>query len=46
MERKADDLDCKKSIVVKSKEVKTGCNLAESSEESYGSLPVMMMIIR
>jgi hypothetical protein len=30
-------LACKKVIVAKSKEVKIGCNLAESSEEGYGS---------
>jgi hypothetical protein len=28
---------CKKIIVAKSKEVKTGCNLAEYSKEGYGS---------
>jgi hypothetical protein len=28
---------CKEDIVVISKEVKTGCNLAKSSEEGYGS---------
>jgi hypothetical protein len=27
----------KQIIVAKSKEVKTGCNLAESSKEGYGS---------
>jgi hypothetical protein len=36
-------------IVAKSKEVKPGCNLAESSKESYGSnravLPMMMMMM-
>jgi hypothetical protein len=39
---------CKQIIVAKSKEVKTGCNLAESSRQGYGSksagLPMMMMI--
>jgi hypothetical protein len=37
--RKADGPCCvkKKIIVVKSKEVKTGSNLAESSKEGYGS---------
>jgi hypothetical protein len=39
---------CKKIIVVKSKEVKTRCNLAESSKEGFGSkeadLPVMMNV--
>jgi hypothetical protein len=38
-----------KIIVTKSKEVKTGCNLAESSKKGYGSkravLPVMMMMM-
>jgi hypothetical protein len=38
---------CKKIIVAKSKEVKTGCNLAESSKEDCGSkrpvLPMMMV---
>jgi hypothetical protein len=40
---------CKKIIVAKSKEVKTGCNLAESCKEGCGSkrdvFPMMMMII-
>jgi hypothetical protein len=39
---------CKK-IVAKSKEVKTGCNLAESSKEAYGSkrdvLPKTIIIV-
>jgi hypothetical protein len=38
---------CKKIIVAKSKEVKPGCNLAESSKEGYGSKRAvfsMMMI--
>jgi hypothetical protein len=50
--RKAYDLALqkkKKNIIAKSKEVKTGCNLAESSKESNGSkravLPMMMMIL-
>jgi hypothetical protein len=48
--RKADGLALlKKFIVAKSKEVKTGCNLAESSKEGCGSkrvvLPIMMMMI-
>jgi hypothetical protein len=34
---------------VKSKEVKTGCNVAESSKEGYGSeravLPMMMVML-
>jgi hypothetical protein len=40
---------CIKIIVTKSKEVKTGCNLAESSKEGCGSnrvvLPMMMMMM-
>jgi hypothetical protein len=28
---------CKKTTVAKSKEVESGCNLAESSKEGYGS---------
>jgi hypothetical protein len=40
---------CKKIIVAKCKEVKTGCNLAESSKEGYGPkrvvLPMMMMMM-
>jgi hypothetical protein len=39
---------CKRIIVAKSKEMKSVSNLAEFSEESYGSkgavLPMMMMI--
>jgi hypothetical protein len=39
----------KKNIVVKSSDVKTGCNLAESSKECCGSkravLPMMMMMM-
>jgi hypothetical protein len=38
---------CKKKIVTKSKEVKTRCNLAESSKEDSSKravLPMMMMI--
>jgi hypothetical protein len=39
---------CKKITVAKSKEVKTACNLAKSSKESYGSKRAVfpMMIIR
>jgi hypothetical protein len=41
------NLLCKNIIAAKSKKVKPGCNLAESSEEGYGSkravLPIMMM---
>jgi hypothetical protein len=40
-------LPCKEIIVAKFKEVKTGCNLAKSSKEGYGSkravLPIMMI---
>jgi hypothetical protein len=40
-------LFCEKNNVAKSKDVKPGCNLAESSKEGYGSeravLPVMMI---
>jgi hypothetical protein len=40
---------CKKIIVAKFKEMKTGCNLVESSKEGYGSkravLPMMMMMM-
>jgi hypothetical protein len=36
-------------IVPKSKEAETGCNLAESSKEAYGSkravLPMMLMMM-
>jgi hypothetical protein len=39
----------KKIIVPKSKEVKIGCNLAESSKEGYGPqravLPMIMMMM-
>jgi hypothetical protein len=39
---------CKKIIGAKFKEVKTGCNLVESSKEDYGSkralLSMMMMM--
>jgi hypothetical protein len=47
--RKADDLAlC--IYVTKCKEVKTRCNLAESSKEGYGSrravLPMMMMMMK
>jgi hypothetical protein len=35
--RKADDQLCKKITVAESRDVKTGCNLAESSTEGYGS---------
>jgi hypothetical protein len=43
------NLICKQITVAKSKEVKTGSNLAESSKEGYGSkrvvLPMMMMMM-
>jgi hypothetical protein len=46
---KDDDLALQRQIIVtKSKEVKIGSNLAESSKEGYGSkialLPIMMMM--
>jgi hypothetical protein len=34
--RKADDLALLRNIVTKSKELKTGSNMAEFSEEGYG----------
>jgi hypothetical protein len=41
---------CDKITVAKSKEVKTGFNLAETSKEGYGSrravLPMMMLMIK
>jgi hypothetical protein len=41
---------CIKIIVAKCKELKTGCNLNESSKEGYGSkravLPMIMMMYR
>jgi hypothetical protein len=37
---------CKKNIVAISKEVKTGCNLAEFSMKGYGSkMAVLMMMM-
>jgi hypothetical protein len=37
---------CKKNTVAKSKEVKTGCNLAESSKEDCGSKrPVLLLMM-
>jgi hypothetical protein len=37
---------CKKIIVAKPKEVKTGCNLAESSKEGHGlKMAVLLMIM-
>jgi hypothetical protein len=49
VERKTDELALQlKNIVAKSKDVKTGSNLAESSEEVCGSnravLPILMMM--
>jgi hypothetical protein len=42
-------LNCKTIIVANSKEVKTGSNLAESSEEGHGLkrtvLPMMLMAV-
>jgi hypothetical protein len=42
-------LFCKQIIVTKSKDVKTGCSMSESSKEGYGSnggfLPLMMMMM-
>jgi hypothetical protein len=47
LEAKLTTLLCKTIIVAKSKEVKTGCNLTESSKERYGSkkavFPMMMI---
>jgi hypothetical protein len=47
---KLTTLLCIKIIVMKSKEVKTGCNLSEICTEGYGSkraaLPVVMMMIK
>jgi hypothetical protein len=40
---------CKKIIVAKPKEVKTGCNPTESSREAYGSkrtgLPKLLLLL-
>jgi hypothetical protein len=36
---------CKKIMVVKCKEVKSGCNLAESSTEGYGSKRVVLLMM-
>jgi hypothetical protein len=48
LDRRPTTLLCKKITVAKSKEVKTGCNLAESSKEGYGfkrtTLPMMMLM--
>jgi hypothetical protein len=43
--RKAEDLTLEKIIVAKSKEVKTGCNLAESSKKGSKRAALPMMII-
>jgi hypothetical protein len=37
---------CKKNIVAKSKEVKTGSNLAESSKEGYGPERAVLPMIK
>jgi hypothetical protein len=46
---KANDIALQKIIIVKFKEVKTGCDLAEYSKEHYDSkralLPVTTMVI-
>jgi hypothetical protein len=46
---KAADLALQKILIAKSKEVKTGCNLAETSKEGCGSkladLPMTMMMM-
>jgi hypothetical protein len=43
---KADDLALQKEITVaKSKEVKTGCNLAESCREGYGSKRTVLLMM-
>jgi hypothetical protein len=48
-ERRLINLLCKRITVAKSREVNTGWNLAESSNEDYGSkravLPMMMMMM-
>jgi hypothetical protein len=36
---------CKKITVAKSKEVKTRCNLAESSKEGYGSKRAVLLLL-
>jgi hypothetical protein len=36
---------CKEIIAAKSKEVKTGCNLAESSKEGYGSERAVLLMM-
>jgi hypothetical protein len=36
---------CKKIIVAKSKEVKTGSNITESSKKGYGSKSAVLMIM-
>jgi hypothetical protein len=49
LEARPTTLLCKQIIVAKSKEVKTGSNLAESSKGGYGSksavLPMMVMMM-
>jgi hypothetical protein len=47
--RKAGDLALRKNYCCEIRKVKTGCNLAESSKEGYGSkravLLMMMMVL-
>jgi hypothetical protein len=49
LETRLTTLLCKRITVVKSRDVKTGSNLAELSKEGYGSkravLPMMMMMM-
>jgi hypothetical protein len=50
LEARLTSLLCKKINVAKSKEVKTGLNLAESSKEGYGSkralFPMIMTMVK
>jgi hypothetical protein len=45
LEARLTTLLIKKIIVTNSKEVKTGCNLAESSKEGYGSKRAVLPMI-
>lgn len=49
LDTKVKNMLFKKISIVKCKEVKTGCSLAESSKEGYGSkrvvLPMMMVVL-
>jgi hypothetical protein len=49
LEARLTTLLCKRIIVARFKQMKTGCNLAEFSKEGYGSkgavLPLMMMMM-